>query len=461
MQLLRRINDVLFSGPPEELTGPRGVMLKVGQVVYLLVGKFRRDFCLERAASLTFYSIISLIPMTVLFFSFATKFMGERERIKEWFILKIPKLLAPGQEEKVSTWLKEDIGSDAFQLPEDSSWLMDFTAVCGLVIISLGIFIAAERVFNHIWQVDKRRNYLQRVLVFWVILTTSPLLFGASLWAEDMLPTGGLKSFLQDSPYFAAFLAFLAFTLMYIFMPATKVRFRSAVIGGIVAAILWQLAKYGFLYYLDRINNVTRFYNKIAALPLFLIWLYVTWMVVLCGAQLSFVHQNLAALSRVRRARSARGKRSFAQLGLHLLYRVGAAFNSGGKAPSLEAVANDLGLEDSEGLAETASVLLQQNVLLGDGSGDGRYALARNPAHIRLKEVMAGLRKAEFPGEKNTMEPAAGSDHDQPDINRLIASANASWEGSFESFTLADMLPLEGKKTDSQAVAVKQDRESD
>ena len=60
MQLVRRIKDVLFSGPPEELIGPRGVLVKVGRVVYLLVGKFRRDFCLERAASLTFYSIISL-----------------------------------------------------------------------------------------------------------------------------------------------------------------------------------------------------------------------------------------------------------------------------------------------------------------------------------------------------------------------------------------------------------------
>lgn len=461
MQLVSRIKDILFSGPPEELTGPRGVLIKVGRVVYLLVGEFRRDFCLERAASLTFYSIISLIPMTVLFFSFATKFMGERERIKEWFILKIPKLLAPGQEEKVSAWLKEDIGSDAFQLPEDASWLMDFTAVCGLVIISLGIFIATERVFNHIWQVDKRRNYLQRLLVFWVILTTSPLLFGASLWAEDMLPTGGLKSFFQDSPYFAAFLAFLAFTSLYIFMPATKVRFRSAVIGGIVAAILWQLAKYGFLYYLDQINNVTRFYSKIAALPLFLIWLYVTWMVVLCGAQLSYVHQNLAALSRARRTRLASGKRSLAQLGLHLLYRVGVAFSAGGKTPSLEAVAKDLGLEDSEGLAEAASVLLQKNVLLGEGSGEGNYALARDPAHIRLKEVMTGLRKAEFPGEKNTVESSAGSDRDEPGIDRLIASANASWEGSFESFTLADMLPLEAKKTGSQTLPAEQDRESD
>ena len=66
MQLLSRIKDVLFSGPSEELTGSRGVLIKAGRVVYLLVGKFRRDFCLERAASLTFYSIISLIPLSLI-----------------------------------------------------------------------------------------------------------------------------------------------------------------------------------------------------------------------------------------------------------------------------------------------------------------------------------------------------------------------------------------------------------
>ena len=106
-------------------------------------------------------------------------------------------------------------------------------------------------------------------------------------------------------------------------------------------------------------------------------------------------------------------------------------------------------------------MLLQKNVLLGEGSGEGNYALARDPAHIRLKEVMTGLRKAEFPGEKNTVESSSGSDCDEPDINRLIVSANASWEGSFESFTLADVLPLEGKKTGSQAPSAEQDRESD
>lgn len=460
MQLLRRIKDILFSGPSEELPSLRGFLVKVGQMIYLLVSKFRRDFSLDRAASLTFYSIISLIPLTVLFFSFA-RFMGEGERIKEWFILKIPKLLAPGQEEKLSAWLKEDIGSDAFKLPGDASWLVDFSAICGLIMISLGIFVAAERVFNHIWRVERRRNFLQRLLVFWVILTTSPLLFGASLWAEDMLPTGGLKSFFQDSPYFATFLGFLAFTLMYIFMPATKVRFRSAVVGGLVAAILWQLAKYGFIYYLDQIGNVTRFYNKVAAVPLFLIWLYVTWMVVLCGAQLSYVHQNLASLSRARRARFNKGKRSLPELGLNLLYRAAVAFTSGDEAPALAEVANDLGLDGSDELEKAAAVLQEQKILLGDGSGDSRYVLVRAPERVCLEEVMAGLRIEEFPGDKTTSERPKGGEQDGLAIRRLIASANASWEGSFKSCTLAELLPAEGKEGAAQVLDYKEDRESD
>ena len=71
MLVIRRIKDALFSQSPQELRGARGFITKIGQVIYLTVAKFRKDFCLERAASLTFFSIISLIPLTVLFFSIA------------------------------------------------------------------------------------------------------------------------------------------------------------------------------------------------------------------------------------------------------------------------------------------------------------------------------------------------------------------------------------------------------
>ena len=149
LRILCRLKEILFSRAPEELVGFRGFLTKVGQVLYLAVRKFRKDFCLERAASLTFFSIISLIPLTVLFLSIANV-RGEGGRIKEWFIEKVPKLLLgenAGLTENLRQVIKESIGDDALA---DPSGLVNFTAFCGLVMISLGIYFAAERVFNHI-----------------------------------------------------------------------------------------------------------------------------------------------------------------------------------------------------------------------------------------------------------------------------------------------------------------------
>ena len=454
LRIVRRLKEFLFSSDPEELVGFSGFLTKVGQVPYLAVRKFRKDFCIERAASLTFFSIISLIPLTVLFFSIA-RTMGEGERIKEWFIDKVPKLLAPGQKEKLSAWLRDDIGANAFM--PDSSGLVNFTAVCGLIMISLGIYFAAERVFNHIWQVQRRRNHLQRLVVFWVILTTSPLLAVASLWAEDMLPTGGLKSFLEDSAVFATFLGFLAFTLMFLFLPAVKVRITSAALGGLVTALLWQLSKYGFSYYLVGVDKVTHFYDNLRAVPLFLIWLYVTWLVILWGGQISFVHQNLEDLARANRKKTNEGKCSLAALGLNLLYRVAAAFNSSGRIPSLRRVARDLSIDDIEEFERAAAVLVEQGVLIGDGSHEGRYTLGRDSARISLREVAAGLRGEEFPGEIRSPDSQQAPESEEAAISKLLAEANASWEGSFDSCTLADILPPTGEIGPGQVITDKQD----
>ncbi len=459
LRILRRLKEILFSRAPEELVGFRGFLTKVGQVLYLAARKFRKDFCLERAASLTFFSIISLIPLTVLFLSLANV-RGEGGRIKEWFIEKVPKLLLgenAGLTENLRQVIKESIGDDALA---DPSGLVNFTAFCGLIMISLGIYFAAERVFNHIWEVQRRRNHLQRLIVFWVILTTSPLLAAASLWAEDMLPTGGLKSFLQDSATFATFLGFLAFTLMFLFLPAVKVRITSAALGGLVAALLWQLSKYGFSYYLVGVGKVTSFYDNLKAIPLFLIWLYVTWLVILWGGQISFVHQNREELAESSREKTDQGKRSLAALGLNLLYRVAAAFNSGGRIPSLGRVARDLGIDDIEGFERAAAVLVEQGVLLGDDSLDRRYSLARDAARIPLREVAAGLRGAEFPGETGSSGSSQASDSEAAAISRLIAEANASWEGSFDSCTLADILQPTGDIESGQVIAGQQDTES-
>ena len=265
----------------------------------------------------------------------------------------------------------------------------------------------------------------------------------------------------EDSAAFATIFGFLAFSMMYFFLPAVKVRLGSAVMGGLVAALLWQLSKYGFSYYLERITSVTTFYSQIAAVPLFLIWLYVTWMVVLIGGQISFVHQNRTSLARLSRDNAGDGKRSLPAIGFYLLYRIGAAFRSGGEIPTLREVTQDLGMARGERVEKAAEVLLQGGILLGDGARDSRHTLACDPARVNLSEVAASLRGEEFPGESSAADP--GSDGQETDlvIRRLLAEANSSWEGSFEARTLADILPAKAESMARQVVTGEQDTQSD
>jgi membrane protein len=262
---------------------------------------------------------------------------------------------------------------------------------------------------------------------------------------------------MEDSAAFATVFGFLAFSMMYFFLPAVKVRLGSAVLGGLVAALLWQLSKYGFSHYLERITNVTTFYSQIAAVPLFLIWLYVTWMVVLIGGQVSFVHQNRTSLARLSRENAGDGKRSLPALGFYILYRVGSAFRTGGEIPSLREVTQDLGMARGEGVERAAEILLEQGILLGDGARDSRHTLACDPARVNLSEVAAALRTEEFPGESSAAEAAKDVKEADIVIRRLIAEANNAWEGSFEARTLADILPVEVTAGGDQVVTNKQD----
>ena len=299
-----------------------------------------------------------------------------------------------------------------------------------------------------------------RLVVFWVILTTSPLLAMASLSVDAAFDAANIEILraVEESAAFATVFGFLAFSLMFFFLPAVKVRPGSALVGGLVAALLWQLSKYGFSYYLERITSVTTFYSQIAAVPLFLIWLYVTWVVVLIGGQISFVHQNRISLARLSRENAGDGKRSLPAIGFYLLYRIGEAFRSGGEIPSLRELTQDLGMVRGEGVERAVEVLLKEGILLGDGARDSRHTLARDPAGVNLSEVAAALRIKEFPGESSSADPAGEGREADLVIRSLLADANTSWEGSFEARTLADILSPKSEFGRGQVVTAKQDR---
>lgn len=413
------------------------------QIVWMAVIKFHRDFCFGRAAGLSFTTILSLIPIAVLFFSFAGM-LGGGERIIAYVQEKVFPLVAPDFQNQLKEWLDLYISKSAFQ--EGPTGLVNVTAILGLVLAALGMMTTAERYLNAIWEADRRRSYFQKLTTFWVILTVSPFFLALSMWVgEFLIPKGGLIDRLQEEywllrtlyGFFVPLLiGFLGFSTVYLLLPATKVRPISAATGGLVAAVLWEFSRHAFFVYMQRQVNVTGFYPKLAAVPLFLVWIYLNWLITLFGAEVAHAHQHLERFLARRRQRTGEAHISLAALSVALLRRAHAAFRGEPNAGRLQidtvAKAWDL---PPEPLRHAAEFLQAKGFLVEDAKAPRTYLLACDPSQIALSEVVASSLAKEFPFETEPNR-AAGAFPPTPEITR-------AWTAASEAFGPTTLAMLE------------------
>lgn len=431
---MSRLRRLLFDGTTGE-PGSRGVfggLLAAGRFAYLALREFRRDYCLERSATLAFATVVSLIPLAVLFLSFAVQ-LGAGDRVLEYAKEKILPLAAPDFQETLSVWLEENISKDAFA--KGLVGLVGLVALAGLLLSALGIFVTAERNFNRIWKVRGTRTYVQKLAIFWVILTTSPFILTASASVEQLLlPAGGALEAIAQRWFFLRALysavvpvsiGFLGFLLLYVFLPSAKVRFRSAALGGVVAAILWLASTKTFYVYVARTSSI---YGSLAIFPLFLLWLYLNWAITLLGCEIAYVHQNFASLADGVRP-GAPGRPPPASLAaLAFLERVCAAFSAGGRPPKAAEIAKDLGLPIP--LVEEAARTLSERGVVGVCSGG--YCLLQAPQRILLADVVGFFSDGAEAGRRL-------SDAGAPGAARAFEAAEKAFRGAFEGRTLASL----------------------
>ncbi|MCA9321874.1 MAG: YihY/virulence factor BrkB family protein [Planctomycetes bacterium] len=369
---------------------------------WLAIVEFRRALCFERAANLSFTTLLSLIPLSVLFFSFAGM-LGGGDQIVDWVKEEGLRFLAPEVHSDLEGWLDENISADAFK--GGSTGVVNTVAIVGLLMAALSLLGAAERYFNLIWEIKSKRNYFHRAVAFWCILTTSPFLVATSISiGEWLVPDGGA---LQTALTQYAFLRFIyelfvpfvialgGFVMLYVFLPATKVRMRSATVGGLVAAVLWTASKYGFVLYVSSQQSKASFYGKLATVPLVLVWIYVSWLIVLAGAVVSYTHQNLEGLLHRRRIHRDGRSVSRVRIGMIILEQAVTAFRAGKPpVPRTEIMA----LLDLPGpvVQEVAEALVDLGVLLPAESDDPAWVPARPPEEISLDLVARRLLSDEF-----------------------------------------------------------------
>jgi membrane protein len=165
-----------------------------------------------------------------------------------------------------------------------------------LVLIAIMLMATIDNAFNRIWIVKNKRNPIARLLVYWGVLTMGPLLIGVGLATTsyflslpvvaDVDTTFNLKArLLSWLPFLTTS---VAFTLVYILIPNCYVSKKHALTGGVISAVLFEFAKYGFGIYVKEMPSYENIYGAVAIIPLFLIWIYVSWVIVLFGAHITF-----------------------------------------------------------------------------------------------------------------------------------------------------------------------------
>ncbi|GAA3542963.1 virulence factor BrkB family protein [Zobellella aerophila] len=176
----------------------------------------------------------------------------------------------------------------------DNATGMTAIGVTALAVTAMMLISTIEQSFNHIWRVTNKRRWSVAFSTYWMILTLGPILVGTSLAVSSYVISLGIfegESFFGVGALLLHLLPFLLSTLMflvfYMVVPNTRVRFGHAICGALVAALLFELAKRAFAFYITQFPSYQVIYGALAAIPILFVWVYVSWLVALLGAELT------------------------------------------------------------------------------------------------------------------------------------------------------------------------------
>jgi membrane protein len=282
----------LWQKPIEAYSPSKMFVIRQVRIFTLTYRGYSKDRVQMRASALTYYSLLSIVPIIAMAFGIAKGFGFE-------------------------TWLQEKLYSSFSSQEKVLQWILTFVQrylsnINGGVIAGVGVALLVwsvmkllgniESSFNDIWEIKKARVISRKLSDYVSLIVIAPILLFVSSSVTVFLSKqiesssqifpliGYIGPLLSLIPYI---LIWLVFTLLFIIMPNTKVQFKSALIAGIIAGTIFQLLQWGYIHIQSMLSNYGAVYGSFAALPLFLIWMQMSWLIVLFGAEVAFANQNV------------------------------------------------------------------------------------------------------------------------------------------------------------------------
>lgn len=410
-----------------------GWLVRLVRILYAVVRDLADGMLSLRAMSLVYTTLLSLVPLLAISFS-VLKGFGVHNQIEPMLL----NFLAP-------------LGDKGAEITERIIAFVDNVKAGVLGAAGLGLLVYTvislmqkiERSFNYTWHVTQQRPFAQRfsgylsVLLIGPVLVFSSIGITASVMGSDVVstltaiqPLGALVEVASKLvPYL---LIIAAFTSIYVFLPNTRVGLRSALVGAAVAGFLWETAGWAFASFILGSTKYTAIYSAFATLILFMIWLYLSWLILLLGASIAFYHQHPEYLT-VRRGELRMSNRLREKLALLAVFHIGRSYYRGLAPWTAAGLAQ--GLRVPAEAAESVLGALEQAALVRrTGDDPPAYLPARPLETTGVKEALDAVRAADESTHLDIEQlPAEAA------VDALVGDLERGVAGVLEGMTLKDL----------------------
>jgi len=414
---------------PDEYRGMRRYGAIWLQIILLAIRNFWNDHCLLRASALAFTTILSLVPFLALTFA-VLKGFGVQNRVEPLVMEQLS-----GGSQEVATRIIDYINNTNM----GSLGVFGLLALVVTVITLLGNI---EEALNVVWGVEETRSLQRKFSDYMSVVVVGPILIFTAVSMTSFLQSQSLVRWLVENSYAGDFLLYflqmipymitwIALVFLYIFIPNTSVRIRPAILGGVLAGTCWQLVQWGYIHFQVGVAKYNAIYGTMAVLPIFMVWIYTSWLIVLFGAEMVHALQNVKMFRRELRA-PAINFRLRELLALAILQDVVTAFVTGTDNWTAKRLEDELELP-TRVLAELLDELVTSGLLLTTTGDPPAYQPAREPDQVMLSDVLNILR--DFGGSWQPQRLTGSEERLQKIIERIDAAA----AGALAGMTLRDL----------------------
>ena len=430
-RLARLLFEELWAAGSGGASRFRRFLVVAGRVCFITVEGFYQDLCMLRASALAFASLLGLVPVLAVAFAVLRGLGWSGERL-ESLILGSVTILSPEAIRVIVSYI-------------------DHTNFAGLGVIGgsllfvtvISLLTNVEVSFNTIWGGVPARPLWRRASNYLAVVVVAPILLAVATSMTAAVQSSSAIAWLSrlsgvgpTIDYFlkwaAAGVVWLLFAFLYLVIPNTKVRVVPALIGGLAAGSVWQLTQWAYISFQIGVANYNAIYGALAQLPLLMAWFYVSWVIVLFGAEIAFAVQNVAHYSQERRTAPVQGHALLEYAGVCVARELARAAYGRTEAPTVEslAVALDVPVRLVRRIVEALSSA--GYVHLSSDSPE-RCHLSLAPDRITVAGVLDVL------GGKARRGPVPGNGGDEDAIAGLLIEVQAARDEALAGKTLADL----------------------